>query len=198
MTFILQFLFVILLVLLNGFFVAAEFALVGVRKTRIEELVKKGSSAAKLVLEALNDLESYISSTQLGITLSSLALGWIGELAIDRFLEPFFRFMPQEAAFLSAHGLAVIIAFALITFLHIVLGELAPKTVALQRAESTSLIIIAPLILFTKLFKPVIWLLNGAGTIFLKIFGFSRPAGNPLVHTEEEVKIILAQSAESG
>ena len=198
MYFILQFILVIALVLLNGFFVAAEFALVSVRKTRIEELVKKGSRSAKLVLDALNDLESYISSTQLGITLASLALGWIGEPAIARFLEPSFQFLSREAAFLTAHSLAVIIAFSLITFLHIVLGELAPKTVALQRAETTSLFVIVPLTLFTKFFKPFIWLLNGAGTLFLKLFGFSASIGNPLIHSEDEVKIILAQSVEGG
>lgn len=196
--FIFQFLLVILLVLLNGFFVASEFALVAIRKTRIEEMVKKGHSSAKLVLKAINDLESYISATQLGITLASLALGWIGEPAIARFLEPYFTFLPQEAAFLTAHTFAVIIAFSLITFLHIVLGELAPKSIALQSAENTSLVIIAPLMIFTRVFRPFIWLLNGAGSLVLKLFGFSPPTGHQLVHSEEEIKIILAQSAEEG
>ena len=99
---IFQFLLVIFLVLLNGFFVASEFALVAIRKTRIEELVKKGNASAKLVLQAVNNLESYISATQLGITLASLALGWIGEPAIARFLETFFSFLPHDAAFLTA------------------------------------------------------------------------------------------------
>lgn len=198
MYFILQLLLVIVLVLLNGFFVAAEFSLVAVRKTRIEELVKKSGRRAKLVLKAVNDLESYISSTQLGITLASLALGWIGEPAIAHFLEPFFKFLPNLTAFLTAHGLAVIIAFSLITFLHIVLGELAPKTVALQRAESTALFVIIPLMIFTKIFRPFIWVLNGAGTIVLKLFGLSTPAGQLPGHSEEEVKMILSQSAEGG
>src|SRR3989344_1615272 len=198
MYFFLQLLFVITLVLLNGFFVAAEFALVAVRKTRIEELIKNGSKSAKLVSKALNDLESYISSTQLGITLASLALGWIGEPAIAHFLEPFFSFLPQQTAFLTAHGLAVIIAFSIITFLHIVLGELAPNTMALQRAEEVSLFVIFPLVLFTKFFKPFIWFLNGAGTLVLKLFHFSAPIGQQLGHSEEEVKMILSQSAEGG
>lgn len=196
--FIFQFLLVVFLVLLNGFFVASEFALVAIRKTRIEELVKKGNLSAKLVLKAVNDLESYISATQLGITLASLALGWIGEPAIARFLEPFFVFLPNEAALLTAHTLAVITAFSIITFLHIVLGELAPKSIALQSAEKTSLVLIAPLVVFARVFKPFIWLLNGAGTLVLKLFGFSAPSGHQLVHSEEEIKLILAQSAEGG
>ncbi|OGK25445.1 hypothetical protein A3A46_00700 [Candidatus Roizmanbacteria bacterium RIFCSPLOWO2_01_FULL_37_13] len=195
---IFQFLLVIFLVLLNGFFVASEFALVAIRKTRIEELVKKGNASAKLVLQAVNNLESYISATQLGITLASLALGWIGEPAIARFLETFFSFLPHDAAFLTAHTLAVIIAFSLITFLHIVLGELAPKTIALQSAEKTSLVVIFPLMIFTRIFKPFIWILNGAGSLVLKLFGFSAPSGHQLVHSEEEIKMILAQSAEGG
>lgn len=195
---ILKLLLVVFLVLLNGFFVASEFALVAIRKTRIEELIKKGNTSAKLVLKAINDLESYISATQLGITLASLALGWIGEPAIAHFLEPYFTFLQQETAFLTAHTLAVIIAFSLITFLHIVLGELAPKSIALQSAEKTSLVIIAPLMIFTRVFKPFIWLLNGAGSLVLKLFGFSAPSGHQLVHSEEEIKIILAQSAEGG
>ncbi|MBI2029616.1 HlyC/CorC family transporter [Candidatus Gottesmanbacteria bacterium] len=195
---IFQLLLVIFLVLLNGFFVASEFALVAIRKTRIEELVKKGHTSAKLVLQAINDLESYISATQLGITLASLALGWIGEPAIARFLEPLITFLPKDAAFITAHTLAVIIAFSFITFLHIVLGELAPKSIALQSAEKTSLVIVTPLMIFTRIFKPVIWLLNGAGSLVLKIFGFSAPSGHQLVHSEEEIKIILSQSTEGG
>ncbi len=189
---------VIFLVFLNGYFVASEFALVAVRKTRVEELVKKGNTAAKLVQKALTDLESFISATQLGITLASLALGWIGEPTIAHFLEPYFTFLPKEAATISAHSLSVVIAFTIITFLHIVLGELAPKTIALQRAETTSMIIIAPLTFFTKVFKPFIWVLNGAGGLVLKAFGFTAPSGHQLVHSEEEIRILLSQSALEG
>src|SRR3990167_5941376 len=197
MDFIFQILLVIILVFLNGFFVASEFALVAIRKTRINELVNKGNSAAKLVQKALNNLDSYISATQLGITLASLGLGWIGEPVIAHFIEPFLTtFLSAETAWITAHSLAVIIAFSLITFLHIVLGELAPKTVALQRAESTALFVIVPLVIFTKIFKPFIWVLNGAGTLVLKLFGLSTPAGQLPGHSEEEVKLILSQSAE--
>lgn len=195
---ILQILLILFLVVLNGYFVASEFALVAIRRTRIEELVKKGNASARLVLLAINDLESYISATQLGITLASLALGWVGEPSIAHFLEPQLTFLPREAAFLSAHTLAVIIAFSLITFLHIVLGELAPKSIALQSAEKTSLVIIAPLMIFTRVFKPFIWLLNGAGSLVLKLFGFTAPSGHQLVHSEDEIKMILTHSLAGG
>lgn len=189
---------VILLVLLNGFFVASEFSLIAIRKTRVEVLAKKGNVTAKLLQKALEDLDSYISATQLGITLASLALGWIGEPAIAHVIEPYFRFLPDSAAFITAHTISVAIAFSIITFLHIVLGELAPKSVALQRSEATSLIIITPLVLFTKIFKPFIWVLNGAGQLVLRLFGLRAPSGHQLVHSEEEIKMLLRQSSLGG
>src|SRR3989344_6580603 len=142
-----QFGLVILLVLLNGYFVASEFALVAVRRTRVDELARKGNIAAKLLQKSLDDLDSFISATQLGITLASLALGWIGEPTIAHFLYPYLEFLPKEITSISVHTLSIIIAFTIITFLHIVLGELAPKTIALQRAETASMIIIVPLTL---------------------------------------------------
>ncbi|MBI5123696.1 HlyC/CorC family transporter [Candidatus Roizmanbacteria bacterium] len=190
---------IIFLVFLNGFFVASEFALVAVRKTRITELAKKGNTSAKFVQKALNNLDTFISATQLGITLASLALGWIGEPAIAHFLEPLFHtYLPQDAAVITSHGMAFTIAFSIITFLHIVLGELAPKTIALQKAEVTSLLIITPLSLFATIFKPFIWILNKTGFLVLKLIGFPAPTGHQLVHSEEEIKMILAQSAEEG
>jgi putative hemolysin len=198
MEFFFQIGLVFLLVLLNGYFVASEFALVAVRKTRVEELAKKGNVTAKILSKALQDLDSYISATQLGITLASLALGWIGEPALAHFIEPWLTFLPSDAAFITAHTLAVTIAFTIITFLHIVLGELAPKTVALQRAEATALIIITPLVLLTRIFRPFIWILNSAGQLVLKLFGLHAPSGHQLVHSEEEIKMILTQSREGG
>lgn len=190
---------VFLLVFLNGFFVASEFALISVRKTRIDELVKQGSKPAKLVQKSIAHLNTFISATQLGVTLASLGLGWAGEPAIAHFLEPFFNnYLPDNFSVISAHGIAIIIAFSIITFLHIVLGELAPKTIALQKAELTSFFIIAPLTLFATVFKPFIWILNGAGILVLKLVGFSAPLGHQLVHSEEEIKMILAQSVEEG
>src|SRR5437879_5320766 len=141
----LQVVFVFLLILLNGFFVASEFALVSVRRTRIEELAKKGNRSAILVKKALQDLDSFISATQLGITFASIALGWVGEPVMAQIFEMGLHVFPQNIAFISSHILAGICAFILITFLHIVLGELAPKTIALQRAEKVSQYIIEPL-----------------------------------------------------
>lgn len=199
MEFAFQIILVILLVFLNGFFVASEFALVGVRKTRIAELVKKGNATAKLVQKALSNLDTYISATQLGITLTSLGLGWVGEPAVARFIEPpLALYLPPSIAFLTTHTLAIIIAFSFITFLHIILGELAPKTVALQRAEATSLVIIIPLTIFITVFKPFVWILNTAGSLVVRLIGLTPPSGHQLVHSEEEIKMILSQSEEGG
>lgn len=198
MEFIYQIILVILLVLLNGFFVASEFALVGVRKTRIEELVRKGNPTAKLVQKALQNLDTYISATQLGITIASLALGWIGEPALAHFIEPNLIFLDKQAAIVTAHSLSVAAAFSLITVLHIILGELAPKTIALQRAESTSLFLIVPLTAFAAVFRPFIWILNEAGGLVVRLIGLEPPIGHQLVHSEEEIKMILSQSEEGG
>lgn len=194
-----QLLLVVLLVFLNGFFVASEFALVAVRKTRIDELVRKDNKSALLVQKAIKNLDTFISATQLGITIASLGLGWVGEPAVARLIEPFFEnFLPNGIASVSSHAVAITIAFSLITFLHIVLGELAPKSIALQRAEVTSLLIIRPLSLFAAVFKPFIFILNEAGILVLKLVGFKAPSRHSLVHSEEEIKIILAESAEEG
>lgn len=198
MEFIFQLGLVFLLVFLNGYFVASEFALVAVRKTRIDELVKKGDGRAKILQTALQDLDRYISATQLGITIASLALGWIGEPAIAHFLEPFFRFLPHEAAIITSHTFAVAIAFTLITFLHIVLGELAPKTLALQRSETVALLVITPLVIFAKVFQPFIWTLNQSGQLVIRLFGLHRSGDGQEPHSEEEVKTILRQSSARG
>jgi magnesium and cobalt exporter, CNNM family len=194
----LQVVFVFLLILLNGFFVASEFALVSVRRTRIEELAKKGNRSAILVKKALQDLDSFISATQLGITFASIALGWVGEPVMAQIFEMGLHVIPPNIAFISSHILAGICAFILITFLHIVLGELAPKTIALQRAEKVSQYIIEPLTFFSNLFRPGIWVLTHAGNIVLKILGFHLSTKNQLVHSESEIKMILSQSAEGG
>src|SRR3989344_4792933 len=128
-----QLLLLIFLVFLNGFFVASEFALVGVRKTRIDELVKEGNQGAVLVQKSLKNLDTFISATQLGITIASLGLGWIGEPFVARLIEPTLsNFLPNGVSTISAHAISFTVAFSLITFLHIVLGELAPKSIALK------------------------------------------------------------------
>lgn len=198
MEFLFQLGLVLLLVLLNGYFVASEFALVAVRKTRIDELTRKGNVRARVLQKALHNLDSYISATQLGITLASLALGWAGEPAIAHFLNPFFTFLPSDAAFFTSHTLSAIVAFSIITFLHIVLGELTPKSVALQRSETVALLVITPLLVFMKVFWPFIWFLNNAGQLVLKVFKLPMPSTRQLVHSEEEVRMILSQSALEG
>lgn len=185
-------------VFLNAFFVAAEFALVAVRRTRIDELSNKKNRAAKLVQSALSDINSYLSAAQLGITAASLALGWVGEPAVADILEPYFHFLPDNLAFISRHTVSVIIAFIFITVLHIVLGEFVPKSMALAKAETISLFTIAPLVLFTKFFLPFIWALNSIGSIFLRLFRIPKLTGHEVVHSEEEIKMILNQSGQEG
>jgi len=154
---------VLVLVLINGFFVAAEFALVAVRRSRIDQLAEGGDGGARRVQQALTHLDRYISSTQLGITLASLALGWIGEPAlaavIDRGLAAA-GLAPHAAV--SHSAAAITVAFVVITFLHIVLGELAPKSLALVRPERVSMWVVRPLVIFSRLMSPFIWVLNGA------------------------------------
>lgn len=175
-----------------------EFSLVSVRKTRIEELAKRGYRGAKMVLVALNNLQTYISATQFGITLVSLALGWLGEPVIaNLFGRAFEPFLPDQLVLLSAHSVAITIAFILITFLQIIFGELAPKTTALQNPERFAFLVITPLMIFTNIFRPFIWFLNISAGLLLRIFGVSVSIKRP-VHTEDEIKLILSQSAQSG
>src|SRR5262245_43294160 len=133
---------VLALVFANGFFVAAEFAIVTVRKTRVDQMIAEGNRGARAVRRAVSSPDSYIAATQLGITMASIGLGWIGEPAVASLIQPTFGFLPVGVAEATAHSVAVAIAFALVTALHITLGELAPKTVALQRAEKTALIVV--------------------------------------------------------
>ena len=147
---------VIALVLANGFFVASEFALVTVRRSRIEQLVAEGHPRARAVQRALENLNANLAAAQLGITLASLALGWIGEPALAAVIEPAFHFLPENLGLISSHVVAVIITFGIITALHIVVGEQAPKMLALQRAEGTAMLVALPLDLFRLVFRPAI------------------------------------------
>jgi putative hemolysin len=189
---------VALLVLANAFFVAAEFALVGVRRTRIAELIAKGDIAARSVEKAIRDPDRFIAATQLGITLASLGLGWIGEPALSHLLEPLINLFPTSIKSGLSHSLSAGLAFALITFLHVVIGELAPKSVALQNPERTSLIVARPTLLVEWIFRPVIWLLNGSGNALLKLFKIQPASGHELVHSVEELKMLVSASAGSG
>jgi len=195
----LRLLSVFLLVAANGFFVAAEFSLVSVRKTRIDELVAEGNRRARVVRRSLRDLDSYIAATQLGITMSSLALGWVGEPALAALLDPLFEsILPENAAFISAHTVAFVIAFSIITVLHIVFGELAPKTVALQRSEATSMWIAGPLEVFLRIFRPIIAAMNGLGRLVVRSAGLQDNSGHGLIHSEAELRMLVTASAQGG
>lgn len=195
---------VILLVLANGFFVASEFALVAVRKSRIEALAAEGDAAAIRLLGMLNNLNAYISATQLGITLSSLGLGWIGEPAVASLLEPLFLWISQAtgAGFLASgpllHGISFAIAFSFITFLHIVFGELAPKTAALELSERVSYVIALPLQIFYRIFNHPIRLLDWAGTKTVRLFGLHPSGEHGSSYTEDEIRQLIRVSQASG
>ena len=196
---ILQFALMLFLLLANGFFVAAEFALVNVRRTRVEELIAGGNRTAQTVKHVIQDPDRFIAATQLGITMASLGLGWIAEPALAHLIEPVFRFLPTNWVAPSAHALAAgAIAFALITFLHVVVGELAPKSVALAYPEQSALWVAKPTVVFENIFRPAIWVLNGAGNGLLELIGLRRPTGHQLVHSVEELKMLVSASTESG
>ena len=192
---VLYLLLVIVLVLTNGFFVAAEFALVGVRRSRIAILARDGNRRAKLLLELLDSLNAYISATQLGITMASLALGWIGEPVFAHLLEAPLKGRISEA---MLDTIAFALAFTLITFLHIVLGELAPKTLALERTEKIALAVARPLHLFYKLFLWPIRLLDWAGTRTVRVFGLHPSGEHSSIYTQEEIRQLIDASREGG
>ncbi|MDD5286170.1 MAG: hemolysin family protein [Desulfuromonadaceae bacterium] len=186
---------VFLLVAANGFFVASEFALVAVRRSRITTLKESGNRRASLLLELLDNLNSYISATQLGITMASLALGWVGEPAIARVLEVPLRGLVSATVL---HAISFAVAFTLITFLHIVLGELAPKTLALERAEKVAMAIAWPMRIFHKVFHWPIVILDYAGRFTLRILGFKVSSGHSSDYTVAELRQIIDVSHKSG
>jgi CBS domain containing-hemolysin-like protein len=161
----------------NGFFVAAEFSLVAVRPSRVAELVAAGRPNASVLQRAIHNLDANLAATQLGITISSLALGWIGQPALAGLIEPLLMALPALLATAGSHAIAVAISFMIITTLHIVLGELAPKSLALQRSEGTALSIVRPLGLFLFVLRPAIIALNGLGNLILRLFGLRPGAG---------------------
>lgn len=181
---------------MNGFFVAAEFAMVKIRSSRLAQLVEEGNRKAKIAQKITENLDAYLSACQLGITLASLGLGWVGEPAVARLIEK-----PLEnlgVSQVAIHTIAFIIAFSMITFLHIVLGELAPKSLAIQRTEGTVLNVVRPLVWFQRLMYPFIWVLNGTANAMLKWAGIEPAKAGELAHTEEEIRILVSQSHKSG
>ena len=189
---------VLALVLANGFFVATEFAIISVRKTRIDQLLAEGSRMARPVRRALDNPDQFIAATQLGITMASLGLGWIGEPALAALLEPMLRYLPAPISEATSHTIAFAIAFSIITALHIVLGELAPKTIALQYPEQTALIVAKPAEIFLRLFNPFIRALNAMGWAVVRMLGMKAASGHGLVHSEEELKMLVTASQQAG
>jgi len=185
----------VLLIALTAFFVGAEFAVVKVRMSRIEQLIEEGNKKAVLVKKVVSDLDYYLSACQLGITVTALGLGWLGEPTVERLLHPLFELLgvPDSVSLI----ISFVLAFSLVTFLHVVVGEMAPKSLALQFAERMTLLLAPPLYWFGKLMAPFIFLLNGSARVFLRIFGV-QPVKDEQAHSEEELKIIMAQSFQSG
>jgi CBS domain containing-hemolysin-like protein len=189
----------IFFVLLNAFFVAAEFAIVKVRSSTVEVSARSGSSMAKIAKKIISNLDTYLSATQLGITFSSLALGWIGEGVVSVIIIDTMHFFGQEIAPALAHRIALPTAFALITFLHIVFGELIPKNLAIQYPEKVTYFVSLPLKIFNTVFLPFIWILNGFANSLIKLMGLEVASeSHASAHTPEELLIILQESSTKG
>lgn len=188
---------ILFLVLMNGFFVAAEFAMVKVRGSRIDTLASEGHSRAKLASHLTGNLDAYLSACRLGITIASLGLGWIGEPAIARVIEPLFVILGFHNE-VVIHTVSFILAFTIITVLHIVLGELAPKTIAIRKAETITLLTATPLVYFYKLMYPFIRVLNGTANQLLKMTGIEPASEKDSAHTEDEIRILMKESHKNG
>ncbi len=186
------------LVLLNGFFVAAEFSLVAVRRTQVEELIRQGRRGAFSLRKQVEHLDHAIAATQLGITIASIGLGWVGEPALARLLWPVFSFLAPAWQGAAAHTTAVAIAFLLITFMHVILGELAPKAMALQKPAAVALWVALPLEYFTKLTRPIVVVMNGLGNWVVRRLGFHPVTGEQMLHSVEELTMLVDQVEEAG
>ncbi|HTH59161.1 MAG TPA: CNNM domain-containing protein, partial [Paraburkholderia sp.] len=180
----------LLLVALNGFFVAAEFGLVKLRQTRVQTLAQKHGVRGKLLAKVHGRLDAYLSACQLGITLASLGLGWIGEPAFADLLMPLFRVLGVQSEQMM-HGISLFFAFSVISFLHIVVGELAPKSMAIRQAEKVSMWVALPLYAFYWGMYPAIWVLNTSANAVLRIAGLSADHGGDTHYSNEELKLIL-------
>ncbi|KAB7704730.1 DUF21 domain-containing protein [Bacillus aerolatus] len=187
---------VAVLIALTGFFVAIEFAIVKVRSTRIDQLIEENRNGAKSAKRVITHLDEYLSACQLGITITALGLGWLGEPTVERILHPLFESWHVNDSLSSI--LSFGIAFASVTFLHVVVGELAPKTVAIQKAEAVTMLFSRPLIMFYKVMFPFIWVLNGSARLLVGLFGLKPASEHEMAHSEEELRMILSESFESG
>lgn len=187
---------VAILVTFTGFFVATEFAIVKVRSSRIDQLVAEGRRSAKSAKQVTSSLDEYLSACQLGITVTSLGIGWLGEPAVYHLLQPLLQHLQLADAVVST--LSLFIAFSFITFLHVVIGELVPKTFSIQKAEQVSLLFAGPLILFYRVAYPFIWLLNTSARVVTGLFGLKPASEHEVAHSEDELRLILSESYESG
>ncbi|HTA62305.1 MAG TPA: hemolysin family protein [Bacteroidia bacterium] len=187
----------ILLVLLNGFFVAAEFSMVKVRSSQVELIANKGGKRAKLALHMVENLDSYLSATQLGITLASLALGWVGENVMAEVITKTVHVFNADISAELAHKIAIPVGFTLITIAHIVFGEQAPKMIAIKSPLKIALFIAVPMRIFYVVFNPFVWFLNKLSSFLLKILGIKKSSESD-AHSEEELRMILTESEESG
>lgn len=191
-----QLLIILLLVLLNGFFVASEFAIVQVRSTRIAQLTDEGNRQAQSTQKIIANLEPYLSATQLGITLATLGLGWLGERVVAKLIDPIWTFIDVPTS--VHHFISFGISICLVTILHIVLGEIVPKSLAIRKAEATSLWVSKPLHLFFVLFRPAIWFINHSANTILRMIGIPLQSDHQQAHTEKEIRMLVEQSHKSG
>ncbi len=194
---IVRLLLALFLVLLNGFFVAAEFSIVKVRYSQIQIKAAEGDSMAKQAEHIIKHLDEYLSATQLGITLASLALGWVGESALHHIVENIFHSLSMDMSQATITSVSLVISFVLITIMHIVFGELIPKSIAIRKSEATTMATAVPLRVFYTIFKPFIWLMNSMSNGFLRLIKI-HPASEQEIHSTEELQLLVKQSADSG
>jgi putative hemolysin len=194
---LLRALLILALVAANAFFAAAEFALVTIRETRIQQLIEARRIGARILQRLHRNLDEVVNGVQLGVTVVSLTLGWIGEPMVAHFVEGLRFLQKVPHAVIYAHGIAIAIAFGLITFMHVILGELVPKSLALQRAEQVALAVATPMEVWLTLTRPVIFIMSKAAGSVLKIFGLRKMRQGP-VHSPDEVKLIVSASRELG
>ncbi|WP_040346589.1 hemolysin family protein [Neobacillus bataviensis] len=187
---------IVVLIVLTGFFVAIEFAIVKVRTSRIDQLIAEGKKNAVAANRVVTHLDEYLSACQLGITVTALGLGWLGEPTVERLFHPLLAALHLNDAVTNLVSFAL--AFAVVTFIHVVAGELAPKTVAIQKAEMITLLFAKPLILFYKIMFPFIWALNSSARVLVGLFGLKPASEHELAHSEEELRILLTESYQSG
>ncbi len=195
--YLLKFIFVLILIFFNAFFVVSEFAIVKIRRTKLEEMIKNGNKRAAIALKVTEHLDSYLSAIQLGITLASLGLGWIGEPAVAHLFEDLFGEIFSQNPILL-HSVSIAVAFGLITLLHVVLGELIPKSLAIQKTETFVLIIAYPLYMFKRIFYPFIWVLDTITIKILHLMGVEPASEHDAAHSEEEIKLIVNASQRGG